>query len=145
SLSTASASPSTVVANGTASATITVTVRDAYGNPVAGQVVSIASTGAANAISQPAGPTDGAGVATATIASTVAETKTVTATINAGGGQVVVAQQPAVAFLGDPATISASLTTVTASPTSNLVADGVTASTVTITVRDANGNPVAGQ
>src|SRR4029450_8443286 len=83
SLSTASASPSAnVVANGTAASTITVTVRDANGNPVAGQTVQLGSSGASNTLVQPASATNAGGVATGTIASTLAEAKTVPAPVN---------------------------------------------------------------
>ncbi|HZN41879.1 MAG TPA: Ig-like domain-containing protein, partial [Planctomycetota bacterium] len=142
--STAVASPaSNVVANGVATSTITVTVRDSNGNAVAGQVVALASTGSNNTLVQP-GVTDAGGVATGTIATITAETKTITATVNPGQGQVVVVQQPTVGFVGDPNNISASLSTATAAPTTGVVADGIVTSTITVTVRDVNSNVVAG-
>src|SRR6185295_8848384 len=131
-LSTATSSPaSNVVADGLALSTITVTVRDANGNVVAGQTVQLASTGTSNTLTQPPALTDASGVASGTIASTHAETKTLTATINPGAGQIIVGQQPTVAFVGDSATISAALSSATASPLSNVVADGLALSTVT--------------
>jgi adhesin/invasin len=75
----------------------------------------------------------------------MAETKTITATINPGVGQIVVAQQPTVDFVADPNNISAVLTTATASPASGVLANGSAISTITVTVRDQNGNAVAGQ
>jgi adhesin/invasin len=144
-LTTATAAPATgVLADGAAISTITVTVRDSYGNPVAGQAVSLASSGSNNTLVQP-GLTDAFGVASGTIASITAGTKVVTATVNPGANQVVVAQQPTVAFVGDPSTINALLSTATAAPTLNVPTDGVTTSAITVTVRDSNGNPVAGQ
>ncbi|TAJ21204.1 MAG: hypothetical protein EPO68_05125, partial [Planctomycetota bacterium] len=146
SLSSASAAPSTdVVADGATASTITVTVRDAHGNAVAGQAVQLAASGAGNTLVQPAAVTDAFGVATGTLASTHAEAKTLTATVNPGASQVVLADAPTVAFVGDPSTISASLSSASAVPSSDVVADGATASTITVTVRDVNGNPVAGQ
>src|SRR6185503_17780199 len=101
-LTTATASPATgVIADGTAISTITVTVRDSNGNPVAGQAVQLAATGSNNTLLQP-GVTDAFGVATGTIASTTAETKTITATVNPGASQVVVTQQPTVQFVANP-------------------------------------------
>ncbi|MEW6071427.1 MAG: Ig-like domain-containing protein [Planctomycetota bacterium] len=145
-LSTATAAPaSEVVADGVELSTITVTVRDANGNPVPGRTVQIAATGAGNAIGQPPGLTDAAGVALATLASTVAETKTVTVTVDPGAGAVVLADAPVVGFVADAATISATLSTAAASPALGLVADGIEESVVTVTVRDAHGNPVPGQ
>src|SRR5262245_24054634 len=144
-LSTATAAPTLgVLANGTTTSTITVTVRDQNGNPVAGQAVQLASTGSNNTLVQP-GATNASGVATGTIASTTAETKTITATINPGAGQVVVAQQPTVQFVSNPTSISAVLSTATASPATGVLANGSAISTITVTVRDVNGNPVPGQ
>src|SRR6185503_17733340 len=144
-LTTASAAPATgVIADGTALSTITVTVRDSNGNPVAGQTVQLASTGSNNILVQP-GLTDPSGIATGTIASTTAETKTITATVNPGASQVVVAQQPTVQFIANSGSISAILTTATAVPATGVIADGTALSTITVTVRDSNGNPVAGQ
>ncbi|HZN41859.1 MAG TPA: Ig-like domain-containing protein, partial [Planctomycetota bacterium] len=144
SLSTATASTAAVIADGVATSTITVTVRDTNGNPVAGQAVQLTSSGSNNTLVQP-GITDASGVAAGTIASTTAETKTVTATVNPGPGQVVVAQQPDVLFVGDPNNLSAALSTAVAAPSTNVVANGVATSTITVTVRDSNGNPVAAQ
>src|SRR6185503_19066741 len=109
-------------------------VKDVHGNPVAGQTVQLASSGSSNTVSQPLAVTDTSGIATATIASTHAETKTLTATINPGASQVIVTQQPTVAFVGDPSTISAANSSATASPASNVVANGLALSTITVTV-----------
>jgi Bacterial Ig domain/Bacterial Ig-like domain (group 1) len=77
-----SASPTSISA-GTGTSTVTVTVRDAGNNPVAGVSVSIASSGSSNAINPASAISGGDGVATFTFSSTVAESKTITAT--AGG------------------------------------------------------------
>ena len=82
--------------------TITVTVRDANSNPVAGQTVQLAATGSNNTVTQPAGPTNASGVATGTIASTTAEVKTITVTVNPGPSQVVLTDTPTVEFVADP-------------------------------------------
>ncbi|HKE00568.1 MAG TPA: Ig-like domain-containing protein, partial [Planctomycetota bacterium] len=146
SLSTAVASPGVdVVANGTATSTVTVTVVDANGNPLAGQTVQIAASGTDNTVTQPSGPTNASGVATASIASTRAETKTITVTVNPSGTAVVLAATPTVAFIGDATNLSPSLSTAVSSPAVDVVADGVATSTITITVKDAHGNAVAGQ
>ena len=103
-----------------------------------------ASSGSNNPLVQPAAP-DARGVAAAPIATPTAEPKTITATVNPGPGEVVVAQQPDVVFVGDPNNLSAALSTATAAPATNVVANGAATSTITVTVRDVNGNPVAGQ
>ncbi len=74
--------PPCTTGGGTASL-ITVTARDGSGNAIAGASVSLAATGTQNFFS-PSGSltTDGSGVATATFRSTVAEAKTISATIS---------------------------------------------------------------
>jgi hypothetical protein len=64
-------------------ATITVTVRNAAGTPLAGIPVSLSATGTNNTITPPTANTDVSGVATFTFSSTTAELKTITVT--AGG------------------------------------------------------------
>jgi hypothetical protein len=76
------AAPDTLSADGGAS-TITVTARDANGNPVAGRTVVLAATGTGNTLTQPVAVTDANGVATGALASTGAGAKVVTATIDA--------------------------------------------------------------
>jgi Invasin, domain 3 len=79
--STIDASPSSIQAvSGTS--TITVTVRDGQGEPVAGATVTLEATGAGNVLTQPAGPTGGDGVATGTLESLIPGTKVVSAIVN---------------------------------------------------------------
>jgi hypothetical protein len=83
-----SASQSTVTADvnsipvSSGVATITVTAKDASGNPVSGATVVLSASGTGNTLTQPAGPTNQAGVAIGTLSSSVAGTKTVSATAN---------------------------------------------------------------
>jgi adhesin/invasin len=116
--------------------TITVTAKDANGNPVSGATVALSATGSGNTITQPAGSTDGNGVATGTLSSTGADTKTVTAMVNG----VTLTQQPIVTVTAGPADAGQSM--VAASPASIAVGNG--SSTITVTVRDQFGNPVSG-
>ena len=67
SVETASAGP--VQADGSKTATITVTLRDAAGQPIRGRVVELSVSGSGNVVQQPA-PTDENGVTTGTVAST---------------------------------------------------------------------------
>jgi invasin-like protein/calcineurin-like phosphoesterase family protein len=86
SLSTVTAAPGTISAsNGSITSTITVTAKDASGIPVSGATVVLAATGAGNTLTQPAGPTDGSGVATGTLSSTAAGSKTVSVRIGGVG------------------------------------------------------------
>jgi hypothetical protein len=99
--------PITASAGGTTS-TITVTARDQYGNPISGVTVVLASSGNGTTLTQPAGTTNASGVATGTLASTKAETKSISATLNASAltptaSVVVQAAAPAgLAFFGQP-------------------------------------------
>ena len=74
------ASKSTVSPDGTSQTTLTVTVADAFGNPLAGTAVSLSASGSANAFGAIDGVTDANGVFTTTLASTLAQAETVTAT-----------------------------------------------------------------
>jgi adhesin/invasin len=131
-----------VVADGVAAAAVTVTVIDANGNPVPGVPVALSASDAL--VSSPALPTDAFGVATGAVSAVHAGAKTLSATVGSGADAVLVAQQATVGFIGDANHPSASLSSVTAAPASAVVADGVAASTVTITVVDVNGNPAPG-
>jgi hypothetical protein len=140
--STVSASQSTVVATspitaGGAASTITVTAEDAFGNPIADATVTLAATPATgNTLTQPVGTTDANGVATGTLSSTVAGSKSVSATINT----VAITQTATVVVNPGPAaTIGAN------SPTSQTAAAGTAVSSPpSVIVKDTNGNPVAG-
>src|SRR5262249_40872973 len=132
------AAPASIAADGTSPSMITVTVLDAKRRPVAGATVTFAATGTGNTLTQPSAPTNASGIATGTLASTVAESKTISATVN---GTTALAQHATVMFVaGSPANARS---TVIAAPTS-VAADGTSSSTITVTVRDASGNPVAG-
>ncbi|MDQ3262726.1 MAG: Ig-like domain-containing protein [Myxococcota bacterium] len=130
------AGPDTVLADGVAASTLTVTVRDASNNPIPGYGVSLSSTGTQNFFSPASGVTDSGGVFQAGLASTRAETKTVTATLGAS------TLNASVTFTPGPAVGATS--TITGSP-SAAIADGVATITLTVTARDANGNTVPGQ
>src|ERR1051325_5713401 len=123
------------IAAGTGASTITVTAKDGFGNPIPGATVVLAATGLQNTLTQPSGPTNGDGVATGTLSSPVAESKTVSATIN---GTPISAT----------ATVVVQASTVSGAQSSLAATSPITAgsgtSTITVTARDALGNPVAG-
>src|SRR5439155_409835 len=104
-------------------------------NPIPGATVVLAATGTGNTLAQPSATTNASGLATGTLSSTVAQAKTVSATIN----DVAITQAATVVV--NAGTLSASLSTVTA--TSPITAGSGT-STITVTARDANGNPIPG-
>jgi hypothetical protein len=134
-LSTVSA-VSPITAGGPAS-TITVTARDASGDPISGATVVLTASGSGNTLTQPSVATDGNGVTTGSLSSTVAEVKDVSATING----VAITQHAAVTVNPAASSVSASVSAVGVSPAS-FTAGG--SSTVTVTVRDGGGNPMSG-
>ena len=81
--STVSANPATIVPSaGQSFSSITVTVRDAAGSTITGATVTLSSSGTGNIVTQPTDTTNAQGQATGAISSSVAEAKTITATIN---------------------------------------------------------------
>jgi copper(I)-binding protein len=138
--STVTASPASVTADGTSVSTITVTLKDANGNPLSGQSVTLASGSGHSMITVVQGTTNVNGQATFTVTDTTAETVTYTATDPADN--VTVTQTAAVTFTPDM--VDAVQSTVTTSPTS-VTADGTSASTITVTLKDAYDNPLSGQ
>jgi hypothetical protein len=133
--STVAAAPSSIVA-GSGTSTITVTVKDAGGSPIGGATVVLSATGSGNTVTQPAGPTDVNGVATGTLSSTAAGTKTVSATAS---GTALTQTATVTVTSGS---ISAAQSTVTVMP--SFIAPSTETSTITVTVRDLSGNPVSG-
>jgi hypothetical protein len=91
-------------------ATITVTAKDALGNPVAGATVELAATGSGNALTQP-GPTGADGVATGAISSSDVGEKTVSAAATVQGVTTAITQTAAVLVTPNVATITQTLLT----------------------------------
>src|SRR5207244_2402927 len=137
-----SASQSTVAATspitaGSGSSTITVTARDANGNPIADATVALSASGLGNSFTPSAtGTTDASGVMTVTFGPTVAEAKTITATIN---GTPVSQSAPVAVTAGG----AAAITSNSMNPQSATAGMAV-ASPPSVIVRDASGNPVSG-
>ena len=125
--STVDAAPATVEAG--FPVTITVTALDAAGFPVFGQTVTVSVSGGGNTVNQPAGPTDANGVATATLTSTKAESKTISAHI----GSVSVQQTATVIVTaGPPSPVNTTAHVPNGKP--------LRITTITITTEDAFGN-----
>lgn len=79
--STFVAAPVNVIADGSATTTLTLTARDTGGNLLPGQAVTVAVSGTGNTLGAASGTTDTGGEFSTTLASTVAEAKTVTVTL----------------------------------------------------------------
>src|SRR5690242_16617485 len=116
-----------------ATSTITVTAKDGAGNPIAGATVVLAASGTGNTLTQPVGTTNASGVATGTLSSTVAESKTVSATINA-----VSVTQTATVVVTSGAVSAAQSTVAATSPIT--ASSGASQSSITVTAKDAAGN-----
>lgn len=127
---------SPVAADGTATSTISINIRDAFGNGIAGETptFSATDTGFQNDYGA-CSVTNAAGLSTCTLKSTIAETKTLQllSPVTVTGGTVI--------FMAGAAVAANS----TITGTSPKIADGIDSSTITITLRDASNNPVAGQ
>jgi len=129
---TLQAAPATVTSV-TGTSTITATVKDAAGSPVAdGTAVSFSST--YGTLSSTSATTTN-GIATTTLTFSADDsTSTVTATCGSVSGTVVV--------IYSPASVAASTITLQASPSTVVLASNVTSSTIIATVKDSVGNPV---
>src|SRR5206468_4216763 len=119
--------------------------KDTQGNPVPGQtliptVSPDIGSGSISAVSNPSG-----GTYNFTFTSTTAGLKTVSVAVSGTPGPKAVsfllAQTVQVVFA--PGAANAGASTFTAAPTS-ISDDGVNGSTLTLTVRDVNNNPVPG-
>ncbi len=127
------ATPDSIVADGSFS-TITIVARDANGNVISGANAAVAATGTGNTVTQPAGLTDVNGAATGTLASTVAETKTVSASVDG----TTISQTATVVVVAGPASRLA----VTTQP-SAVAQNGVAfAQQPAVQIQDVNGNNV---
>ena len=138
--STVAADPSSVTADGSTTSTITVTLKDANGTAVQGKTVELVSSRGTppDTISPTSGVSNPGGVVTFSVSSATAGDATFTAT----GDSVPMTQTASVTFTPGP--VAAGNSTVTASP-ATASADGIATSTITVTLMDANSNPLAGK
>lgn len=149
-----SASPTTVIADGIGTSTVTFTLKDTNNQPLPTTVpVSVTLTASdGNAVISPSGatPTDGAGSARFTISDTQPGSVTFTATATYSStaapclgivtnSTCTVKALVAVTFLPAPHSFS-----VVAAPSANIPADGFSTSLVTVTALDSHGNPIGG-
>jgi uncharacterized repeat protein (TIGR01451 family) len=125
--------PTSVVANGTSTSAIVALARDAQGRPMADVPVALAAT--RGTLSPASGQTDASGRFTATLTSGLdAGLAEVTASSGAFTATAGVTFTPEPIVLGHIA--------VTAAPTS-VVADGASASVITVLARDTRDRPMA--
>jgi adhesin/invasin len=131
--------PTGVAADGSATATILATATDARGNALPNDTVTLTVSGGGNIIVQP-GITSSSGQATGTVASTVAERKTITATDSAGNTATA-----NVTFTsgGTPSGIGATLAIVSGNNQTGSHGFNLD-KPLLVLVTDAQGQPVAG-
>ncbi|HDK0507608.1 TPA: Ig-like domain-containing protein [Escherichia coli] len=122
------------VADGAMANTLRVKVTDAFGNVLAGQMVSVTAGNSATVASTVTTHPDG--TVEISVTSQTAGTSTVTASINSSS------QSQSVKFIADVRTAQIAVLEVTQD---NSVADGSTANTLLVRVTDAFGNTLAGQ
>ncbi|HEY6809130.1 MAG TPA: Ig-like domain-containing protein, partial [Gemmatimonadales bacterium] len=89
--STVTASSPITASTGSSPSTVTVTVKDQFGNGVSGRTVTVGVSGGGNTVTQPALTTDAVGAATGSFSSTLAQVKSVTASVSGTGGGAIVA------------------------------------------------------
>ena len=135
-------SSASVVADGSTTSTVTVTLKDANSNGVPGKSVTLAQTSGPGmpTVNTTQGTTDSSGVATFTVKSITAGADVFTATDTTDS--VTVTPTATVTFTAGA--VSEAQSTVSPSP-SSIPADGSTTSTIAVTLNDANSNPVAGK
>jgi hypothetical protein len=129
-----------VRADGADRVTITVTVRDGSGKPLAGRTVFVEVPGDGTTVTQPAGATSASGVVTASVSSTQVGARQVTASVEAEGGSVVLGEQPTIGFISAPAVKLAFLSTSLSATAGEAVSPEVE-----VAVQDRLGRTVSGE
>jgi Bacterial Ig-like domain (group 1) len=138
------ASNSTPPSDGTTATTLTVTLTDEFGNPIAGKTVSVAALNGSAVLVTVNPLTDASGLATFTATDATAEVVTFQATDSTDGDQTMTGL--AVVTFGNPPVpppVSA-FSSVVATPTS-VPADGASNSTISILLYNGDGNAVPGK
>lgn len=128
-----------VVADNTSAANIQVTLKDGNGNLLANHTLSMNVSGSGNTISPTTIQTDANGLASFTLKSTKAETKTITVFDQTQA--IILDSKPTITFVPGPAspqksTVATDLTGVTN--------NGIARATITVTAMDAYNNLVPG-
>ena len=128
-----------VLANGEDAVTITVRVVKSGGAALAARTVRLTVSGQGNTVTPALGQTNPDGVMTATLVSTSAGSKQVTASVDAADGPVVLEGRPTVEFVDPPVTTPSKLA-FTLQPVDGTA--GTALAEVRVTLQDAAGNTV---
>ncbi|MEM7998065.1 invasin domain 3-containing protein [Morganella morganii] len=127
------------MANNTATSEVTLTLKDAYDNPVAGQTVLFSTTLANTTFGTVTDNHDG--TYTATLKGTKAGDAEIKVTV---GGNVLEVASVTVKLTADSSNLDKDKSVLTATPLT-IVANNTATSALKLTLKDANDNPVAGQ
>jgi hypothetical protein len=148
--STVAASPDQVAADGSTASTITVTLTDYFKNPVAGKAISLTPAKGTSVVTPVQvttgvlpGTTNDGGVAQFTVTDATTEVVTYSATDTTDS--LPIAQLVTVTFGTPPPVLPTMSDSTVVSSATSVVADGKTAATVTVELRDGNGDPVTGK
>ena len=148
--STVAASPLQVAADGSTASTVTVTLTDYFGNTIAGKTISLtADTG--SSVITPAqvsagvlpGTTNAAGIAQFKVTDSSTEVVTYTATDTSDG--LALSKLVSVTFGTPPPVLPTMNDSTVVTNLANAPADGKSPATITVELRDANGDPVTGK
>ncbi|ECA1950200.1 hypothetical protein EJH27_01870 [Salmonella enterica subsp. enterica serovar Virchow] len=137
--STLTASPATVVADGTDISVVTLKLKDTNGNPVSGQTVGFVSSLEGVTVGTVTDHNDG--TYTASMTGTTAGMASITATV---GGASFAVSPASVIFTPDNTTAQAQIVHMVVN-VDNSVANGTSTNMVSAWVKDGNGNPVPGR
>jgi TolB protein len=130
--------PASLVADGADAALVTAWLYDRFGNPVAGKELRIQAPGSAIDLTQPFTRTDRLGRVRATLRSTIAQTVLLTA-VNVSDG-LTLTEQRFLTLRPGPASLARS--DIDVNPRT-VAADLAQTATISATLRDALGNPLA--
>ncbi|HTT86614.1 MAG TPA: Ig-like domain-containing protein, partial [Acidimicrobiales bacterium] len=137
--------PLNVPSDGKTASTVTVTIEDHFGNPVAGQTISLAAASGKSTITPVQPTTDTSGKATFSVTDATTEIVTYTATDVTFGSTPLADDGVAVTFGTPPPPVPAVADSVVVAGAKTAPADGTSSVTITVLLYDANGDPVTGK
>ncbi|MBL5829841.1 Ig-like domain-containing protein, partial [Serratia fonticola] len=135
-------SPTSIVANGTATSTLTFTARDVNNNPLTGRTVTFTTSGTGATGVKLGSVTESNSVYTATLTAGTA-VGPVNVAVQVDGTTVSGTNNSKTVTLTPPP-VDGTRSQLSVSPTS-IVANGTATSTLTFTARDVNNNPLTGR
>ena len=142
--STVTSSPTSVPSDGATASTVTVTMNDHFGNHISGKVIGLSATNGTSVITAVNNTTNAAGAAIFTVTDTAAEVVGYTATDTTDSNLPLTAQA-VVTFGNPPAPPPVAADCSVAANQASVPADGSSSAVITVSLYDANGDPVDGK